>query len=463
MCRIRSDPASGNLLLMRHAALVLSVSTALLGLVAVGIAAAEPPAPLYDESKVPAYVLPDPLVLSDGTPVRTPDDWWRRRRPEIVRLFEENVYGKAPAAPTSLRWGILDRDAHALSGLATRTQIRVLLEGTEAGAVFTMLVYRPNAAKGPVPTVLALNFEGNQAVHSDPGIQVTSSWVEKGEGVVGNRATEATRGRDASAWPVERILDRGYALATVYYGEIEPDHPTGWRDGVRSRFGPGRSGEIGPGDWGALAAWAWGLQRAQDVIAQQPELDGRRVAVLGHSRLGKAALWAAALDTRFALALSNESGEGGAALARRRFGETTEAITRVFPHWFAPRFREYAEREDALPVDQHLLLALVAPRPLYVGSAADDAWADPRGEFLATVAASPAYRLLGRQGMTLDSWPALERSVGETIGYHVRRGPHALTAHDWELYLDFADRHLGGSGSDSSVRPGPRRTPGDAR
>jgi hypothetical protein len=320
----------------------------------------------------------------------------------------------------------------------------VLLDGTEGGPAFEILLYVPNAAPRPVPAFLGLNFRGNHAVHPDRGIRLSTAWMREGPGIVAHRATEATRGGDAAAWPVERILDRGYALATIYYGDLEPDRPDGWKDGVRARFGPGASGAFAKGDWGAIGAWAWGLSRALDVLEKDPDVDGRRVAVIGHSRLGKTALWAGASDPRFALVVSNDSGEGGAALARRKLGERTEDITRVFPHWFCSRYREYAGKEETLPVDQHELLALVAPRPLYVASATEDLWADPRGEFLAAQAAEPVFRLLGAPGPGLEQWPVADRPVGGSIGYHLRRGPHALTAYDWEQYLDFADARLAG-------------------
>jgi hypothetical protein len=423
------------------------IGTRVAAFVAVALAAAvsgraQPADANYDEAKVPAYTVPDPLRFVDGTPVRDAREWTDRRRAEVRGLFEAHVYGRSPAPPAGMKSVVVEADARALGGLATRRQVRVLLDGTEAGPAFEILLYLPNAGPRPVPAFLGLNFDGNHAVHPDPGIRLSRSWMDDGPGIVEKRATEAARGTNAASWPVERILDRGYALATVYYGDLEPDHADGWKDGVRSRIGPGTSGRFGPGDWGAIGCWAWGLSRALDVLSSDPDVDATRVAVIGHSRLGKTALWAGASDERFAMVVSNDSGEGGAALARRRFGETTERITRVFPHWFAPRYREYADREDALPVDQHMLLALVAPRPLYVASATEDLWADPRGEFLAAKAAEPVYRLLGREGLGVDDLPVPDRRVGKTIGYHLRRGAHALVAYDWEQYLDFADRHL---------------------
>jgi hypothetical protein len=251
------------------------------------------------------------------------------------------------------------------------------------------------------------------------------------------------------------ILARGYALATVYYGDLEPDFPQGWQTGIRAALSPnGATTQFQPDDWGAIGAWAWGLSRALDYLEQDPAMDAKRVAVMGHSRLGKTALWAGAQDERFAIVISNNSGEGGASLVRRRFGENIAHSVRMEPYWYCERYREYANREAALPVDAHLLIALIAPRPVYVASATKDLWADPRGEFLAAKHAEPVYQLFGRAGLGIQDFPAPDQPAGDHIGYHLRTGEHDVTAYDWQQYLNFADRHFQASQATQQTSPG---------
>ena len=405
------------------------------------------PAPVnYDEAKVPAYTLPDPLLCADGTRVTNMVVWAAKRRPELLELFEEQVYGRAPKRPHGLtRYEVRSVVTSALGGQARRKEISILLTGTPTGPRMELLLYVPNHAHKPVPVFLGLNFSGNHAVTTEPDVRLSDRWMmaKRSSGIVSNRATEACRGMEVSRWPVEKVIARGYALATVYYGDLEPDFAAGWRLGVRAAFSPaGTNTTFRPDEWGAIGAWAWGLSRALDYLETDGALDGKRVAVLGHSRLGKTALWAGARDERFAIVISNDSGEGGAALARRRFGERTADLNTVFPHWFCGNYKQYSGREDAMPVDQHELIALIAPRPVYIASAEEDRWADPRGEFLAAKAAEPVYALFGKAGLGVAEQPAVNKSVGEFIGYHVRTGKHDVMEYDWEQYLNFADRHF---------------------
>ncbi len=409
------------------------------------LAATQPRPANYDEAKAGSQPLPDPLLRNNGAKVTDAKTWVSKRRPEVLELFQTQMYGRSPGRPKGMRFETLSVDAQALGGKATRRQTRVWLTGKTNGPFMDVLLYVPNQAAKPAPAFLGMNFGGNHAVNADPGIRLPERWMRdtKDGAVVNNRATEAGRGSEARRWAVDAILERGYALATVYYGDLEPDFAEGWKTGVRAALSKDGAGtQFKPDAWGAIGAWAWGLSRALDYLETEKAVDAKRVAVMGHSRLGKTALWAGAQDERFAIVISNDSGEGGAALARRDYGETTEIINRSFPHWFCGKFKEYSGRESSLPMDQHELIALMAPRPVYVASAEDDKWADPRGEFLAAKHAEPVYALFGRAGLGVADMPAVNQPVGEFIGYHIRTGKHDVTDYDWQQYLKFADRHF---------------------
>lgn len=397
----------------------------------------------YDESKVGVYTLPDPLMMNNGKRVSNAKEW-QKRRSEILRLFETQVYGRTPKLKTRISFVETSRDAKALNGAATRKEVTVFLNGKKDGPKMSVLFYIPNNRKQAAPVFIGLNFNGNQSVSNDPGIALAASWIRDSKelGTVNNRATEKSRGTESSRWAIEMIVKRGYAVATIYNGDLFPDHKDGLKDSIIPHFYC--AGQTAPDadEWNAIGAWAFGLSRAVDYIEKDKDLDAGRIALIGHSRLGKAALWAGAQDERFAIVISNNSGEGGAALARRNFGETVERINTSFPHWFCDNFKKYNRDVAALPVDQHMLLSLVAPRPLYVASAVEDLWADPRGEFLSAKAADPVYRLLGTDGLGAAEMPELNQPTMSAIGYHIRSGKHDVTDYDWQQYLNFADKHF---------------------
>ncbi len=393
--------------------------------------------PNYDEAKVGHYSLPDPLKMNDGTVVKSAQQW-RKRRAELLELFAREVYGRTPSQRVAVSAQTTATESKAVNGLATRREITL----TILGKPLHLLLYTPNSAKGRVPVFVNLNFNGNHSVEKDASLTLATSWLadQKDGSVVNNRATEKARGNSLGRYPLEMILKRGYALATIHASEIFPDH----KDGLKDSFAPllYRKGQtaLAADDWNALGVWAWSLSRVVDYLERDRAIDAKRVAVIGHSRMGKAVLWAAAQDERFALVISNESGEGGAALARRNWGENVWRINNNFPHWFNGNFKKYSDDPNKLPTDQHELLALIAPRPLYVASAVEDQWADPHGEFLSAQAASSVYRLLGRAGIDANAaMPGLHQPIMTTVGYHIRGGKHDVTDYDWEQYLNFAD------------------------
>ena len=405
-----------------------------------------------DESKVGAYTLPDPLLLADGRKVVTTTQWTRERRPELLHLFEAHVYGKVPEPrnPIQSRFLVTSVDQQALSGTAIRREVSILFSDKPEGPRIDLLLYLPKKAGGStrVPAFLGMNFRGNHTIQPDPGIALSRQWMrENGKGVVNNQATESSRGTDSSSWPVERIIARGYALATFYYGDVDPDYDDGFKNGIHPLFY--RPGQVRPDDdeWGSIAAWSWGLSRALDCLETMPQIDAHKVVLMGHSRLGKATLWAGAVDPRFAIVVSVQSGCGGAALSRRIFGETVEQINTSFPHWFCTNFRQYNDHENKLPVDQHELIALIAPRPILVCSAQDDLHADPKGEFLA---ATVHADIPSTDSWAPTAWPAFtempkvspNQPIESTIGYHIRPGKHQVATDDWDTMMDFADHHL---------------------
>jgi hypothetical protein len=417
-----------------------------LGWLVPDFAVAAPTPANLDEAKVPAYVLPDPLEDSAGGRV-TDAAGWRVRRAELLELATREMYGRALLdRPEDMHLVVTAEDPQALGGRATRREVTLRFGRAADAPRMHLLVYLPNHVAGPRPAFVGLNFDGNHTTTDDPAVAVAEDAVypETARSRPRGKAPQPkARGSQSERWQIARVIDRGYATATAWYYDLCPDRVEGMEQNVAALAAGGSTEGRAPEAWGAVAVWAWGLSRALDYLETEPRVDARRVLVHGHSRLGKAAVWAAATDERFAGLISNNSGCGGAALSKRFFGETVGLINHRFPHWFSRSFRRYDDREADLPFDQHQILALVAPRPLYVASAAEDLWADPKGEYLALAAAGPVYDLLGQPSLGAAPMPAVDQPIATAaMGYHVRTGKHDITAYDWDRFLDFADRAL---------------------
>ncbi|HRE08601.1 MAG TPA: acetylxylan esterase [Opitutaceae bacterium] len=416
-----------------------------------------------DEAKVPPYTLPDVLRDEQGGRIESVDAWRAGRRAAVLDLLARHEYGRTPGGRfPGQRWEVTAYDATALGGRATRKEVTLWLTGAATGPRLRLLLYVPNGVSGPRPVFLGLNFFGNHTVHADPGISLADPLVTFD--VDRYRPAPATpspadhqRGVHAGKWQIESVLARGFASATVWCFDACPDRVDGLKESVPAAFATGGAEDRADEAWGAIGVWAWALSRAMDALAEDADLDARRVVVHGFSRLGKAALWAGAQDERFAAVVSFQSGCGGAALHKRVYGETVRLINDRFPHWFSRSFRRFNDRETELPFDQHHLLSLIAPRPLYVTSAEEDRWSDPRGEFLGLIGAEPVYALYGRRGLGVAHPPAVGRALmNDALGYHCRSGKHDVTAFDWERVMDFCERALGLEDIRLARRPPPR-------
>ena len=378
----------------------------------------------YDETKVGDHPLP--AVLTPA--VKNAADWQRSRRPEILQLFKTHMYGVYPGKPSHTHTLVQLIDSNALGGTAISKQVRYFLAAGDQAPFIDILLYLPKKSTKPVPVFIGCNFLGNHTVSGDSNILIKK---------VAHPVAVAFQQR---RWEAAKLIENGYGLATFHYGDVEADSADGWKTGIRTTLQ--QDLKTAPEAWSALGAWAWGLSRLMDYLETEKKVNARKVIITGHSRLGKAALWAAANDTRFAAVVSNNSGEGGAAISRRWYGETVERINTRFPHWFVDAYKQYNKRPEALPFDQHMLLALIAPRPLYVASATEDQWADPKGEFLSAKAAEPVYVLFKQEGLGISEMPAPEHPVGKHIRYHERIGKHDILWYDWQQYIKFANEEL---------------------
>lgn len=361
-----------------------------------------PPKALYDESKVPQFTLPDPLIMQNGQKVTNAAMWIEKRRPEIIRLFEAEVYGRAMAPrPEKMTWKVTSVDPNAMDGKAITKKVVLYFAGTENGPSMQLDITLPKQSK-PVP------------------VYMLAEWGQI----------------------LPEVIDRGYGMIICKLSQIQADKPDGYADSIRAFFAPAGQKEPLADEWGAIAVWAWGMSRAMDYVQTDLDIDAQKVCLHGFSRFGKVATWAGALDQRFAITFSGQAGCGGAVLVRRGFGETVKAINNSFPYWFCGNFKKYNDDVNTLPVDWHELIALYAPRPVYIAAATGFSWGDPHGSFLAVKYAEPVYKLFGKVGLGTDGWPAVNTPVGDFIGYHNRTGTHSQTSYDWQQYLNFSDRHF---------------------
>jgi hypothetical protein len=398
--------------------------------------------PNYDERKVPKFTLPDPLQTFEGAPIRNQQDWESTGRPELLSFFTQQVYGEVPGSPESVTSELIESSVDALDGIVRRKQVKLTFKENGRSLDCHILMYLPQGI-GHAPVFLGYNFYGNHTITTDTMVYIPQAWSRNNAnfGVEDHKLTARSRGVRVNRWAIEEIIDAGFGLVTIYYGEIDPDRDN-FQDGIHPLFYEAGQQQPLKNEGGAISAWAWGLSRVMDYLEEDQDIDSEKVIVMGHSRLGKTALWAGATDQRFAAVISNNSGCGGAALSKRQYGETVARINNHFPHWFCKNFHAYSNNEVSLPADQHELIALIAPRPVYIASAVEDQWADPKGEFLSARHATPVYELYDKKGIPTPEMPDLDAPIHHTVAYHIRSGGHDVKEYDWKQYIKWAKAEL---------------------
>ena len=395
----------------------------------------------YDESLMPDYTLPEVLRCQDGSVVKTAAEWLTKRRPELLQMFKDVMYGELPPLPDRVRYELLSEKKDARGGKAIRREVRIHFEMNNGRSHFMdILYYVPAGARGKVPVFAGLTFMGNHVITKETDVRITGTAGDQ-EGAPISRE----HGFQERRFPIDTIMERGYALAVVSYHDLFPDRLNGWENSIYKLFFSG--GELRrPKGYSSIGAWSWGISRMLDYLETVPEIDGTKAAVFGHSRLGKTSLWAGVNDERFQLMCVNDSGCGGAALSRRLYGETLFSMynhSSIGKYWFTDTLEAKALHPENLPLDQHELIALAAPRAVAVHSATEDQWADPKGEYLSAYHAGPVFRLFGKSPLVSGNPPEPEHAVGTDVSYYCRIGKHDLLLSDWEHYLAAADRVFG--------------------
>ncbi|MCB0665983.1 MAG: hypothetical protein KDC80_09190 [Saprospiraceae bacterium] len=391
----------------------------------------------YDELKIPSYSLPDPLKLASGKKVTSAKIWYQKRRPEILDLFKKEQFGKIPNRD-EISFRVFESGSPAFDHQVIRKQVRIYFTKDTTLLKADLLVYLPARSEGPVPLLLKIGFSANSNSVDDQEVKGGTIWTREGKKI------PASEGRKFGSFDVKKFTSEGIGVAFIYYGDIEPDFADGIKYGIRGHYlKPGETWPA-PDEWGTISAWAWGLSCVMDYLESDDQIDAKSVALYGVSRLGKTVLWTGALDTRFAMVMASCSGEGGAAISRRQYGETIKHMidpTR-YHYQFCDNRSKYSSDPGTCPVDAHMLISLIAPRPLLLQTGDTDYWSDPKGEFEAAVAAEAVYQLLGKKGLETEAWPPAGTAILNDLGYYMHAGGHGSLPDDFNVLIDFMKKHF---------------------